>query len=57
MGGILGLWVGCSVISLFELLELGMDFVGLGKQTKYFITDDKMYSFMHINKGNTDNKN
>ncbi|KAK2174300.1 hypothetical protein NP493_812g01004 [Ridgeia piscesae] len=27
IGGILGLWIGCSIISLFEFLELSMDFV------------------------------
>ncbi|KAK2176081.1 hypothetical protein NP493_686g01016 [Ridgeia piscesae] len=26
VGGILGLWIGCSVLSLFEFLELSMDF-------------------------------
>lgn len=30
IGGILGLWLGCSVLSLFELFELFMDFVILG---------------------------
>ena len=30
IGGILGLWVGCSVISIFELLELGLDFIAVG---------------------------
>ena len=31
LGGILGLWIGCSVITIFEFFELGMDLVVLGK--------------------------
>ena len=29
IGGILGLWIGCSIISLFEFLELSMDCIAL----------------------------
>ncbi|KAI0217761.1 Amiloride-sensitive sodium channel subunit beta [Lamellibrachia satsuma] len=29
IGGILGLWIGCSIISIFEFLELSMDVVVL----------------------------
>ena len=26
-GGVLGLWVGCSILSIFEFVELAMDYV------------------------------
>ena len=52
IGGILGLWLGCSVLSIMELLELGLDALIL---LCYKITKKKYWA-LPVKSRNTANK-